>query len=319
MTFQFSQLQLLPLIACEFRSRERFLSLPALNGRDSHSVLVAAVHSTHMSFCGVNGISMKTILSSIFLALAMSSCTTLPRPAVELRSENDTEAARILQESSKRGGDPWQRLRQIEVTYEGEWSRFAQRMQPVLVDSGYRKDSTETFTPSLKKVLQIHRGAEGTKRVLRTPDKIQVSRNGTAIVDKDELEAAALVADAYAMFTFGSSVLRERGTDWHVIGKRQLNGEQCHLVAGTFRPGFGMSDADGVIAWIGEKSKRLLRLQFTLNGLAATAGADVDVTFGDFQPGPYGTEWPRHFVERIRRPLDVKAHEWRMTGLKVTP
>ena len=247
----------------------------------------------------------------------MASCTTLPRPVVEPGSENDSEAIRLLQGSSKQSGDPWQRLKKIEVTYDGEWSTFAERTQPVLVDSGYRKGSTETYTPRLDKVLQLHRGAEGTKRVLRTPEDVRVSRNGTAVVDEEELQAAALVADAYVMFTFGSSVLRERGTGWRVIGQRSLNGERCQLVSGSFRPGFGMSASDGVIAWIGEDSKRLHRVQFTLNGLATTAGADVDVTFGDFQPGAHGTEWPRHFVERVRRPLDMKAHEWRMTGLKI--
>ena len=80
-----------------------------------------------------------------------------------------------------------------------------------------------------------------------------------------------------------------------------------------------MSEADGVIAWIGDETQRLHRVQLTLLGLESTAGADVDVTFSDFQAGPYGTEWPREFDERIRRPFDVPAHRWRMTGLKLTP
>lgn len=261
---------------------------------------------------------MKNIPLFIVLALVMASCTTLPRPVVEAGSERDAEATRLLRESSKRSGDPWQRFRRVEVAYDGEWSRFAERTQPVLVDSRYRKASTETYTPPLKKVLQVHQGLAGEKRVLRTPGAIRISRNGDKVSIDEELRAAALVADAYVMFTFGSSVLRERGTGWRTIGKRTLNGERCSLVSGTFRPGFGMSDADEVIAWIGEGSKRLHRVQFTLNGLASTAGADVDVTFGDFQPGPNGTEWPRRFVERVRRPLNLKAHEWRMTGLKVS-
>ena len=191
---------------------------------------------------------MRTILSLVVLPLTMASCTTLPRPVVEPRSANDAEATRLLQESSKRSGDPWQRLRQIEVSYDGEWSKFAERTQPVLVDSGYRKSSTETYTPGLNKVLQLHRGAEGTKRVIRTPENVRVSRNDTTVEDKVELQAAALVADAYTMFTFGSSVLRERGTGWRVIGQRSLNGERCQLVSESFRPGFGMSASDGVIA-----------------------------------------------------------------------
>jgi hypothetical protein len=69
--------------------------------------------------------------------------------------------------------------------------------------------------------------------------------------------------------------------------------------------------------WISQRDHRLRRVQFTLNGLASTGGADVDVTFGDFQPGLRGTEWPRHFLETVRRPFTAKAHEWQMTELKV--
>jgi hypothetical protein len=80
-----------------------------------------------------------------------------------------------------------------------------------------------------------------------------------------------------------------------------------------------MSEADGVIAWIGNQTKRLHRVQLTLNGLESTAGADVDVTFGNFRPGPEETEWPHHFVERIRRPINAKAHEWKLTTIDLKP
>ena len=80
---------------------------------------------------------------------------------------------------------------------------------------------------------------------------------------------------------------------------------------------FGMFAADGMIVWIGDETQRLQRAQASLLGLESTAGADVDVTFGDFQPGALGTEWPRYFNERVRRPFDVQAHEWRMTNLQV--
>jgi hypothetical protein len=233
--------------------------------------------------------------------------------------EGDLTAIRLLRQSSEISGDPWQKLRQVEVDYDGEWSGFAQRTQPVLVDAGFRKSSTEIYTPGRNSVSQLHRGPAGEKRVQRSPGNLEIWRNGEVSRGTEERRAAALVADAYTLFTFGSSVLKERGTSWRLLGRRMLHGESCQLIAGTLRPGLGESSADGVIAWIGLETKRLLRLQFTLNGLESTAGADVDVTFNDFQPGPYGTEWPRHFLERVRRPLDVKAHEWKMTNLTIVP
>ena len=261
---------------------------------------------------------MKTSLPLALMTFALASCTTLPRPKISPQSTSDPEAVRLLQESSKRAGDAWQRLKRIEVAYDGEWTQFAERTQPILVDSGYRKSSIETYTPSQRRVLQVHRGPAGEKRVLRTRRKTSIWRNGEEANDPIELQAAALVADAYTLFTFGCSVLRERGSSWQLAGQRSLNGERCSLIAGTLRPGLGESDADAVIAWIGEETKRLHRVQFTLNGFESTAGADVDVTFGDFERGPHETEWPRHFVERVRRPLDVKAHEWRMIKLKAS-
>jgi hypothetical protein len=168
-------------------------------------------------------------------------------------------------------------------------------------------------------VFQIHRGPAGEKRVLSTSSKITVWRNDETDPSAESREAAALVADAYIIFTFGSGVLRERGSSWQILGQRNLAGELCTLLSGTMRPGFGMSKAASVIAWIGSRTKRLHRIQLTLNGLASTAGADVDVTFGDLRAGPNGTEWPHHFSVRIRRPINAKAHEWRLTILELAP
>ena len=96
-----------------------------------------------------------------------------------------------------------------------------------------------------------------------------------------------------------------------------VNDDPCWLISGLLKPGIGRSKGDRIILWISQRDHRLRRVQFTLNGLASTGGADVDVTFSDFQPGPHGTEWPRHFLETLRRPFTTKAHEWRMTDLKV--
>lgn len=262
----------------------------------------------------------------LLLLFVSVSCTTLPSPEMSVRDPGGDEATgagalELLRLSSQRSGDPWQKLERVEVRYEGEWSKFAEMTQPVLVDAGYRKTSLEIYVPSRGLVQQEHRGPAGEKLVHRELGKIEVSRDGMQVTGEEELQAAALVADAYVLFTFGSSVLRERGSGWRVIGQRRLGGERCFLLSGELQPGLGFSERDAVIAWIGEETARLRRIQFSLNGLASTAGADVDVTFKDYQPDPdgFGTEWPRRFVERIRRPLDVKAHEWRMTDLKMNP
>lgn len=245
----------------------------------------------------------------------LNACTTLPRPTIEAASP-EADAVALVERSAEASGDPWARLREVTVAYDGEWSRLAESVQPVLVDSAYRKSSTETYRPAAEEVVQVHTGPAGNKRVTRRPGFIEVTRDGVTDTDPESRAAAALVADAYTLFTFGSSALKARAGSWSIIGQKNLAEEPCTLVQGLLRPGLGPSEADAVIAWIGDRTARLHRLQFTLNGLESTAGADVDVTFSDFRPGPFGTEWPHHFLERIRRPINAKAHEWRLVSLK---
>ncbi|MFK7910863.1 MAG: hypothetical protein AB8F34_09680 [Akkermansiaceae bacterium] len=260
---------------------------------------------------------MKYFITTFGFAGFLCSCTSLPQPQIDNNSVGDAAAMKLLRQSSHKAGDPYQRLSKVDIGYDGKWAKLATKIQPVVTDPEFRKASLETYYPKQSKVRQIYQGPAGEKIVTRTPKTISVVRNGLKVTDQEELEAAALVADCYVLFTFGSSALLDRGSGWKVIGKRMLGGEQCTLIAGTVRPGFGMSDQDAVIAWIGDKTKRLHRIQLTLLGLASTAGADVDVTYTDFRPGSLGTEWPKSFVERIRRPFDIPAHFWWTESLKV--
>lgn len=258
---------------------------------------------------------IKLLLLSCLL---LAACTSLPNP--NLPSGQVSEAARqVLEKSAAKAGRPWQRLDKVEVAYAGEWTRIVTKLQPELVNAEYRKSSREVYFPRLNRVEQTHTGPRGTKTVLRTLGNVEVSFPPHRQPTEVEKDAAALVADAYTMFTFGADYLLARGRDWRiwpVMQRQEVEGDPCTLVFGTLKPGVGRSSEDKVIAWISQRDHRLRRVQVTLNGLESTAGADVDVTFSDFQPGPLGTEWPRHFLETVRRPLTVKAHEWRMTELK---
>ncbi len=257
-------------------------------------------------------------ISLTLLAVAfLGACTTLPRPVSKPADATSREAVAVLQKSSDKAGNPWKRFSSVRAGYSGEWSRFVEKVQPVLTDPAFRKSSIELYEPRSSRITQVHTGPAGEKMVVRTRRKTTVQRNTKPDFDIESVAAAGLVADAYTVFTFGSSVLLARGSDWRILGEQNLAGEKCTLVAGTMKPGFGPSEQDAVIAWIGTQTHRMHRFQFTLNGLASTAGADVDVTFSDFQPGPNATEWPRHFIERVRRPFDVQAHDWRMTSLEV--
>jgi len=250
-------------------------------------------------------------------AALFASCSSLPVPGPATAGAPSHEARQILRQSAAQHGDVWENYREVEVEYTGEWSAIAERLQPVLTDTGFRKSSVETYKPPTGRVRQVHNGAQGTKTVDRLRPEIRVSFNGTASTDREVLDSAALVADAYTAFLFGPSWLSRKGADFKLISERKLDGERCHLIAGRLSPGFGNSKEDHFIAWIGHDSSLMRRFQFTLNGLDSTRGADVDVTFSDFRKAADGSVWPGNFVEYIQRPLLAKAHQWRMTSLKL--
>ena len=257
-------------------------------------------------------------LLSVFLAVSfLSSCSTLPRPGADPGPVVAGDAKALLQRSARAHGDPWRNYQRVEVAYSGEWSTLATRLQPVLTDPGFRKDSVETYQPRRAKVRQLHSGPAGRKEVRRDGRTVEVRYHGTPAAGAEVRDAAALVADAYTVFLFGSSWLAEHGRGLRLIGERDLDGESCHLVAGRLSPGFGVAEQDDFIAWIGAESRLLKRFQFSLNGLDSTRGADVDVVFSETWKAADGSVWPGRFVERIQRPLRAKAHVWRMTALSL--
>jgi len=254
---------------------------------------------------------------ALLLPLLAVSCANLPDPYVANTSPADPKAIAIMERSAAAHGDPWKRHSRVTVSFKGEWSRLATRIQPVLTDSAFRKSSVEIYRTGRKQVSQSHTGPEGTKMVTRDRNSISVSYNGTPSDDSEKLDAAALVADAYTVFVFGSSWLAENGTGFQLLPGQSIDGEACHLVSGTLKPGIGRSPEDRFIAWISQDTGYLKRFQFTLNGLESTKGSDVDVTFSEMRIAPGGSVWPTHFIERVQRPVKIKAHDWRMTSLSL--
>jgi hypothetical protein len=250
-------------------------------------------------------------------AAFLASCSSLPVPGAATAIAPSQEARHIMERSSAVTGNPWKRYRETQVEYNGDWAPLAVGLQPVLTDSGFRKSSVETYKPATRSVRQIHTGPKGIKTVERRGPEIRVAFNGESSNEREVLDAAALVADAYTAFLFGPSWLASRGADLRLLGEQEMGGETCQLIAGRLSPGFGASGEDHFIAWIGRESSLMRRFQFTLNGLDSTRGADVDVTFSDFRKAPDGSLWPGHFLERIQRPIPAKAHEWRMTSLRL--
>jgi len=263
-------------------------------------------------------ISLTKVAVAALTLAAISSCSVLPRPGAGHEVVGEAPSGRALVEASaEAAGDAWRRTERVEMRLSGRWQPIVEKLQPGLVDSGFRKTSVEVYEPRKGRTSQRHEGPLGTKVVRRENGKVELRFNGVVEEDAEKRASAALVADAYGLFGFGASWLAARGSDFRVIGVREFAGERCWMVEAVVRPGFGEAAQDWVIAWIGQESKRTHRVQLTLFGLESTAMADVDVVFSDFQAGPMGTWWAGRYVERVQRPILTKAHEWELEGLKV--
>jgi len=226
------------------------------------------------------------------------------------------DAKKILQQSAEAHGDLYQSVAEVKVGYDGDWTKFAKRVQPTLVDAAYRKASTERYLTETDEIIQEHWGSSGVKLVRRDGISVKVTYDGVVSTDGEVNDAAALVADAYKLFLFGSSYLSAKGVELEYVGMREENAAAFRLVQGALIPGLGFSERDEFIAWIAVDGGLLHRIQFTLNGLASTRGADVSVEFSEFTDRS-GFVMPRVFVEHVERPIRAQAHHWEMTDFQM--
>lgn len=259
-------------------------------------------------------------------ALLPASCATpFPDDSVVDRSPAAAARARSIVDESVRahGGDPYVAGARIAVDYEGTWSRIASRLQPVLIDAGFRGTSREEYDLPAGTIRQRHEGPMGTKSVDRTlplagggrQASIEVAYNGTSEDDPEKRAAAALVCDGYLMFlTAPSWALHAPIAEWGLLPDAEEDGSRYHRVFLRLEPGLGMAASDDVVLWIESGTMRAHRLHFTLNGLESTQGAHVDVTFLTFTESG-GFLWPSAFRERLLSPLRLDVHEWRATRL----
>jgi hypothetical protein len=257
------------------------------------------------------------ILVSLLGASIFWGCGTAQLPAMVDSSKGDASA--ILEKATRaHGGEQWESVNLIRVEYEGEWASVGPKVQPVLADTGYRSQSVEFVKPATKEIEQRHRGPAGVKNVVRTPDSIRIVRDGSDEVDPEALSAAALVADAYRMFLTGPFFFASQGLNPRVVGSEEIDGEICDRVFVIVRPGFGDAAEDLSVISIGRDTGLMRRVRITLSGFESTQGAEVDVTFRNHKEID-GFVWPTQFVERIRAPFRLAAHEWTMVSLQVNP
>jgi hypothetical protein len=95
-----------------------------------------------------------------------------------------------------------------------------------------------------------------------------------------------------------------------------VDGHACDELLAVLQPGFGLSHEDRVVLYIDHQSHVLRRVQFTLNALASTQGAEVQVDLARHQELA-GVLFPTDFYEHIDRPVNLDAHRWQLLGFDV--
>ena len=258
------------------------------------------------------------------LALSLTGCGSSlpPIPPTPVAAINSSADARTLLDACLQahgGVAAYSRLHDVNVRFSSHWAAIGPKLQPKLSDTGYRQGSEEWYLamPHGWTVDQTHRGPKGVKHVLRVPpDSVVVKYNGSSAPDQDpEVNAAAaLVTDAYSMFLFGPDFFRRRGAKLQrLTATGDVAARSCDELLAVLQPGFGPAKEDRVILFIDHETHRLLRMQFTLNALESTQGAEVQVDLSHHQKLA-GVLFPTEFYEHIDRPVNLDAHRWQLLG-----
>ena len=235
-------------------------------------------------------------------------------------------AARLRDCAEAHGLSAYRQLTDISVAYDGQWRPLVGRIQPEVVDAGFRGRSEERLLPAAGVVAQAYTGAQGRKQVAWRRGggagtaggrgDVAVWLNGTLSAEAARQQAAALVAEAYGLFLLGPLWLIDRGMGMAPAGTERVDGRLCDVIDVWVTPGLGLSSNDRLALCIDREGSLMRRVRFTLEGFVSTRGAVAEVDTFD-HARHFGITWPMRSFERIVHPIALPAHDWHITGLDV--
>jgi hypothetical protein len=268
------------------------------------------------------------VLPLSMLPLLQGCTAPLPK---RLNTATSAEAESLLAMSAAAHGlTALSTLTDISVSYAGKWRAFMNKLQPALVDTGYRGASEERMLLRERLVAQAFTGPSGRKHVVRRslPGERGTARvwfNGEESHSDEKLAAAALVVDGYGLFLLGPMLLAlqwqiERSLVMELDGVEHLTLDhreyECDVLRIGMTPGIGFSESDELALFIDREEHLMRRVRFSLDGLESTRGAIAEVEAYEHVT-LHGVRWPTRFYERLLRPLPLPVHNWHLTGLDV--
>jgi hypothetical protein len=265
-------------------------------------------------------LSRRSLLSAAALPLLGACSTPLP---LGLRPERSAAAEQRLADSAQTHGlAAYRQIKDINVSYGGQWRPLIHRIQPDVVDAGFRGGSEERLLPAAATVAQAYTGPQGRKQVVWQRGRgaplgdVAVWFNGVKSDNPAALQAAALVAECYGLFLLGPLWLHDRGLPAQLAGTERVAGRLCDVVNLWLSPGLGQSQMDRVALCIDRADSITRRMRFTLEGAAGTRGAVAETDTHDHALR-FGVLWPMRSFERVVHPISLPAHDWHITGLDV--
>ena len=175
-----------------------------MNDSQNEVALVTAdsAHATHR-------VSRRALLGALTLPWLVGGCST-PLPLTPPPAGDAEAAARLRESAQAHGLDAYLQLTDINISYSGAWRPLVNRIQPEVVDAGFRGGSQERLMPRAGIVAQAYTGPMGHKQVVwrrggrdgRSGDvgDVAVWFNGARSTDTAAQDAAALVAEGYGLF-----------------------------------------------------------------------------------------------------------------------
>lgn len=255
-------------------------------------------------------------LTLLLLSFTVGCARTFPRPDLACCGDGLSGEQIFNRSFTKHGGEHLAELNDLNVGLDGKWKFLITRIQPLVTDHKYRVVSQERLLPNLGVYAAFYTGPAGTKKVVRTRDKVAVFYNDKRSLDDDVLQSTALTADAFFIFLLGPLSLERLAGNFQRLPDTFENDKRYFRIYAQMQPGIGFSSRDEIVLWIDAESFLTYRVHITLEGYATTKGAHVDVTFLEYQ-GIDRYTFPSKFHERVRGPIAIDAHSWHLTGIDI--
>jgi hypothetical protein len=258
-------------------------------------------------------------VASPILGVLQGCASPLP---VSLAAGSTPAAQSLLNQSaSAHGIAAFKELHDLSVSHDGAWQAVIDRLQPVLIDPGFRGRSEDRLLPREGVIAQASSGPAGRKFVVRRPSahafgEVRVWFNGEEARDAERRAAAALVADAYRLVLFGPMLLVERNLVLELGGTERVNGVPCDVLRIQLAPGLGHANVDQAALFIDRQERLARRVRFSLDGLESTKGTVHEVDMFDHM-ALHGMRLPTRFAEMRVRPVLIPVRDWRLVGLDV--